>query len=105
MLSNEEKIVYEYIQENITDKIQYIGREKHKIFNYLNKNERYQPDFVIENLLDKPIILEHFGCYHKTKARKMIAEYTEKRLIKKIEFFESRDDIYFIATFPEDTKI
>lgn len=102
-LSNEERLVYEYIQENITDKIRYIGRCKNEKYNYKDGKKKYQPDFVIEDWLDKPVLIEHFGLYSEHKEGYILKEYREKAH-SKMDFFSKRSDIYFVSTFPRDIR-
>lgn len=105
MLSNEERLIYEYIKYNLNIDIKYIGKEKSKIYCYHNGDTKYQPDYVIEDLLDKPIIIEHFGYWSENKDNvSSIVKNYSKRAKDKIKFYESLDYIYFIYTVPKDIR-
>lgn len=101
LLSNEELRVYEYLKENITNNIKYIGKYKNTKYSYKFEDTEFRPDFVVENILDKPIIIEHFGYYYENHTNIIFKEYKQKT-IKKIQYFNQNKDVYFIALFPED---
>lgn len=94
--SNQELDVFKYIESNFTDKI--IKNSKR----YYNEkyDEKYIPDFIIE-LGKKTIIIEYFGMYKVYMKNDIFKTYTEKA-DRKIEYFNSLEDVYFIPLFPED---
>ena len=116
--SLEERRVYDFIKNQM--RLNYIlclGHNHNKsgkyVFN-LNEDyeyERFHPDYVIEHIdhegvkkkLYKPIIIEYFGLYKEIKTSDVIEKYVKKTKVK-IEYYNSRDDIQFIALFPEDIK-
>lgn len=99
--SHEELRVYEHIKNNLCNKIKYIGKSRHKKYNYDIGESRCFPDFVIEKFLDKPIIIEYFGFYQKKSQMKRFKKYAEKTHVK-IDFFNNNKDVYFIPLFKED---
>lgn len=102
--SREELLLYKYIKNNINNNILYIGNKKYKkyFFNNIKYNENYRPDFVINNT-KKDIIIEYFGLYYPNSSSNIVKQYVLKTN-RKIEYFNSLDNIYFISIFPNDLK-
>lgn len=116
--SQEEREVFEFIK-NIPEfkYIRCISRNHKKEGKYVykpksdNKYSTFYPDFVIEYVevdskkqkLNKPIILEYYGMYNPNKASDVVKNYTKKVKIKN-DYYNSRDDIYFIPIYPNDIK-
>lgn len=96
--SNQELDVFKYIESNFTNEI----IKNSKTFYNDNFNEGYRPDFII-NHENKPIIIEYFGMYKTYMENHIFKSYTEKAH-RKIEYFNSLNDVYFIPLFPEDLK-
>ena len=71
-------------------------------FNNIKYNENYRPDFVINNT-KKDIIIEYFGLYYPNSSSNIVKQYVLKTN-RKIEYFNSLDNIYFISIFPNDLK-
>lgn len=101
--SNEELLVYEFIKNNITNKVKTTNRKRR--YSYLNKGETYIPDFIIPcKDKSKKVIIEYFGLYNEnTKEDSIYYEYLQKSN-RKIEYFNSLDDVYFIPLFKWDIK-
>ncbi len=102
--SLEEKKVFDYIYQTLGIKsIKAIGLRKSTNFtNHITK-ERYCPDFIIEGLLDKPIIIEYFGLYQPNNKNTLFVDYLNKTH-RKNEFFNSLQSIYYIDLYPKDLK-
>ena len=99
--SYQEKQVYKYIYENITDKIQKCFKRD----GYLYTNEKYQenyiPDFYIEFGNERLILVEYFGMYRRDNPSSIFKDYCDKT-DRKIEYYNSLNDIIFVSLFPKD---
>lgn len=97
--SFEERDVYEYIKYDLNIDIKSIGfSRKHKLYNE-KFNENYCPDFVIEDILDKPIFIEYYGLINSNYYEDYICKAKRKN-----NFYNSQKDIYFIDLYPQDLK-
>lgn len=116
--SKQEMLVYEYIKRDLNfEYIINIGKERSgdNIFKYTedNKERKLCPDFIIKEininnekkLLKKRIVIEYFGLFTKTnyQSSDRLTNYYHKTL-KKVKYFSSIEDIYFIDLYPEDLK-
>lgn len=102
--SYEEKLVFDYIYSDLNLKnIKSIGGRRLNGFYNNTHKETYYPDFVIKDLLDKPIYIEYYGLYNIYSKHIIFTNYVKKTK-RKNEFYESNDDIYFIDLYPEDLK-
>lgn len=104
MDSFEEKLLYDFLHQNLNIKVINIGRERSgKYFFYDKKNnKRYAPDFLLKRDNKKDVIIEYFGMYCNRNSE-MFSNYREKTH-QKIEYFNSKDDIVFISLFKSDFK-
>lgn len=93
--SRQEFDVYMFIKNSLG-----VDVEKNNNF-YLNKkiNEWYVPDFIINK--NKKIIVEYFGMYCDNATNEIFIEYSKKTK-RKIEYFNSLEDVCFISLFPKD---
>ena len=100
--SYEERNVYKYIFENISNDIEKCSRSNDKYYLKDSVDNYYVPDFkIITN--KKSIIIEYFGMYSLKNKHKIFSKYKEKTK-RKIDYFNSLEDVYFIALFPKDLK-
>ena len=114
--SKQEMLVYEFIKRDLN--MQYlknIGQNKTGKYTYeLGEEyefERFCPDFIIEYIsyknektrLIKPIVIEYYGMYNENNKYYIYQNYVYKAKIKN-SFYTSRDDIIFVALYPEDLK-
>jgi len=104
--SLEEMGVYEKLKR-FEPKIQYIGSKinsRHTfIGKYNNKKCRFCPDFVIEEISDKPIYIEYYGMYEENSKSEIFINYKNKTIAKN-NFYKNNNDIYFIDIYREDLK-
>lgn len=104
--SFEEKKIFDFIYLNLNIKeIEATGFKKRSEFFNKETKEHYCPDFIIENLSDKPIIIEYFGWYVPENKNKhaMFLNYIDKTH-RKNDYFRKREDIYYIDLYPTDLK-
>lgn len=104
--SNEERVLYEFIKNNLTSNIIALGYERDGEYVYklpeYSQDNKYCPDFVIEGY-GKPIIIEYFGMYNYSNTFDFAIEYNKKTHRKNI-FFKRRDDIQYVDIYPSDLK-
>lgn len=101
--SYQEKIAFDYIFNELNLKtIKAIGLKKE--YKYANKefNESYFPDFIISNVLDKPIIIEYYGLYDLKRADNILIKNYIEKTKRKNEFYRNNQSIYFIDLYKED---
>ena len=101
--SNEELMVYEFIRDNYFKDIIPNGRKRKEENKYRNGDECYIPDFIINLSDDKKLIIEYFGLYCNNPRSDILKRYKEKTE-KKIKFFKSLDNVYFIDLYCDDLK-
>lgn len=103
--SLEECNIFDYIKFDMgITQIEAIGTKRTDIYNNSKEKENYIPDFKIENVLDKPIIIEYYGLYNnRTNNVKHMKEYNDK-IIRKNNFYKNNKEIYFIDLYPYDIK-
>lgn len=99
--SYQEKQVYKYIYENITSKIQKCFKKEGYLYTNKKYQENYIPDFYIQSGNNKPILVEYFGMYRTDNPNYIFKDYCNKTN-RKIEYYNSLDDIIFISLFPKD---
>jgi len=104
--SNEEVLIYTFMKKYFNLNIKAIGLNKSKYkFHNIISNENYIPDFFIKHN-DKIIIIEYFGLFDdncKDLNNSMFKNYYYKTL-RKVEYYKSNPDIYFIDLYPTDLK-
>jgi len=100
--STEEVLVFDFIKYTMNLNIKCISTQKTKSFYNEKYNEYYYPDFSLE-YLNRIIIIEYFGMYEKNPKTKLYIEYKNKTF-RKIEYYKSRKDIYFIDLYPQDIR-
>lgn len=98
--SFQEKYVYKTIYENITHNIYKCFKKEGFLYTNGKYNERYIPDFYI-NTNDKIVLIEFFGMYKPNNPSQIFKDYCEKTK-RKIEYFNSLENVYFIPLFPKD---
>ncbi|MGG3892005.1 hypothetical protein [Metabacillus fastidiosus] len=106
--SFEELTVYEFIKNDLKIKeVKAIGtryKSKHSfVLEEKGLDKWYAPDFVVEDLLDKPIYIEYFGLYVENPLTNLLINYKEKTE-RKIKYYDSIDYCYFIYLYPIDLK-
>lgn len=101
--SMEEKIVFDYVKYELNLEIEAIGLNRGLRFYNEELNENYYPDFIIENLLDKPIVIEYFGWFIPGNKNNLIKSYVDKTH-RKNNYFRNLEDIYYIDLYPKDLK-
>lgn len=101
--SSQEKQVYKFIYDNITNNIQKCFKKDGFLFINEEYNERYIPDFYIKNS-DNIILIEYFGMYKIKDNNPRFKEYRE-RTERKINYYNSLNNIIFISLFPNDLQL
>lgn len=101
--SFEEKKVFDFIYDELGIKnIKSTGLSKRYKYVNSNHNEHYYPDFIIEGLLNKPIVIEYYGLYDLNhKENSMISNYIEKTN-RKNNYYKNNDSIYYVDLYPND---
>lgn len=104
--SNEERILYEFIKNNLTSNVIALGykRDGEYVYKLLedNQDNKYCPDFAIEGY-GKPIIIEYFGMYNYSNNFDFAVEYNNKTH-RKNKFYRGRSDIQYVDIYPSDLK-
>lgn len=98
--SYQEKQVYRYIFQNITQSIYKCNKKDGFYFFNSKYNENYIPDFYIK-IGNKFLIIEYFGMYNPNHSNSIFKEYCNKTK-RKIEYYNSLDNVCFIDFYPKD---
>jgi len=103
--SNEEVSIYNIIKKDMKINIIPIGLSKKSKYKFYNMkfDENYIPDFIIK-YIDQVIIIEYFGLFKENYGNSKLLKNYYYKTIRKIEFYKSNKDIYFIDLYPNDLK-
>lgn len=98
--SYQEKQVYKFIFEQMTKDILKCSKKDGFYYSNDEYHENYIPDFYIK-IDDKTLIIEYFGMYRTDHPNAIFKEYCNKTK-RKIKYYNSLENIYFIDLYPND---
>lgn len=98
--SNSEKEIYNYIKNNITQNVKFIGRNrKYKLY-----NKKHNESYIFDFLINDNIICEYYGLYEEDTGREFIEGYVLKTK-RKNNFYKdfcTKTNYKFVDLYPSD---
>jgi hypothetical protein len=103
--SFEEILIHNYIIDELKPDYLSYGKHQNSIENIFY-NEYYNESYIADWIINKKVIVEHFGLFRNKPKDKIYVDYYNKT-IRKVEFYEKyckENNMKFIALFSKDIR-